>query len=106
MRRAYASHAHPPARPPTPRSARPPAQHVAETRNRDSSRPPVINRSPGVWSGGGRVSHARPSLPVSIRYTRYGVGIRVKLAIMFQKQFSIEIPVETNWKIPIWIYIV
>ena len=32
VRRAYASHALPPARPPTPRSARPPAQHVAETR--------------------------------------------------------------------------
>ncbi len=79
MRRAYASHALPPARPPTPRPARPPAQHVAETRYRDSSRPPVRNRSTGGWGWEGRESRARPSLPVSIRYTRYGVGIRVKL---------------------------
>ncbi len=68
----------PPARPPTPRPARPPAQHVAETRFRDSSRPPVRNRSTCGWGWGGRESRARPSLPVSIRYTRYGVGIRVK----------------------------
>ena len=44
---APASHASPPARPPNPRPARPPAQHVAETRYRDSSCPPVRNRSPG-----------------------------------------------------------
>jgi hypothetical protein len=78
MRRAYATHASPPARPPTPRPARPPAQHVAETRYRDSSRPPVRYRSPGRWGGGGRESRARPSFPVLIRYTRDGMGIRVK----------------------------
>jgi hypothetical protein len=68
MRCAYASHAHPPARPPTPCSARNPAQRVAETRYRDSSRPPVRNRSPGGWGGGGRESRACPSFPLSIRY--------------------------------------
>jgi hypothetical protein len=78
MRRANASHALPPARPPTPRSACPPPQHVAETRYRDSSRPQVRNRSPGGWGGGWRESRARPSFPVSIRYTRDGVAIRVK----------------------------
>jgi hypothetical protein len=79
MRRAYASHAHPLARPPTLRSARPPPpQHVIETRYRDSSRPPVRNRSPGGWGGGWRESRARPSFPVSIRYTRDGVVIRFK----------------------------
>ena len=77
MSRAYASHASPPARPPTPRPARPPAQHVAETRYRDSSRPPVRNRSTCGWGYGVRESRARPSFPVSIRYTRDGVAIPV-----------------------------
>ena len=76
---APASHASPPARPPTPRPARPPAQHVAETRYRDSSGLSVRNRSPGGWGGGWRESRTRPSFPLSIRYTRDGVAIRVNL---------------------------
>jgi hypothetical protein len=32
--------------------------------------------------------------------------LNFKLAFMFQQQFSIWIPIENNWKIPIWIYIV
>ncbi len=32
--------------------------------------------------------------------------LNFKLAFMFQQQFLICIPIETNWKIPIWIYIV
>ena len=93
MSRAYASHASPPARPPIPRPARPPAQHVAETRYRDSSRPPVRNRSTFGWGWGGRESRARPSLPVSIRYTRYGVGIRVKyLQFSFTLASSNSVP--------------
>jgi len=75
---APASHASPPARPPTPRPARPPAQHVAETRYRDSSRPPVRNRLTYGWGYGVRESRARPSFPVSIRHTRDVIGIRVK----------------------------
>ncbi len=37
------------------------------------------NRSPGGWVGGGRESRARPLFPVSIRYTRDGVAIRVNI---------------------------
>jgi hypothetical protein len=37
----------------------------------------VRNRSTGGWGWGGRESRARPSYPVSIRYTQYGVGIQV-----------------------------
>ena len=81
MSRAYASHASPPARPPIPRPARPPAQHVAETRYRDSSRPPVRNRLTYGWGYGVRESRARPSFPVSIRHTRDVIGIRVKETI-------------------------
>ncbi len=51
VRRAYASHTSPPARPPTPRPARPPVQHVAETRYRDSSGLSVRNRSTGGLGG-------------------------------------------------------
>jgi hypothetical protein len=65
--------------PPPPRPARPPAQHVAETRYRDSSGSPVRNRLPGGWGGGWRESSSRPLFPVSIRYTRDGMGIRVNL---------------------------
>jgi hypothetical protein len=50
---------------------------VAETRYRDSSGLPVRNRSPGGWGGGGQESRARPSFPISIRYKRDGVRIRV-----------------------------
>jgi hypothetical protein len=64
-----------------PPSSSPPPQHVAETHYRDLSRPPVRNRSPGGWGGGGRESQVRPSLPVSIRYLRDGVWIRVKVWI-------------------------
>jgi hypothetical protein len=61
---------------------------VAETRFRDSSGPPVRNRSPGGWGWGGRKSRARPSYPVWIRYTRYGVRIRVKFyTALFQMDF-------------------
>ncbi len=51
VRRAYVSHA--PARPPNPRQACPPAQHVAKTRYRDSSGLSVRNRSPGRGGGDG-----------------------------------------------------
>jgi hypothetical protein len=82
MRRACASQAPPrpapPARPPTPCPARPPLQHVAETRYRDSSGPPVRNRSPGGWGGGGRESHAHaPRFPyrLGINGTVWGFGL-------------------------------
>jgi hypothetical protein len=39
------------------------------------------NRSTGGWGWGGRESRAHPSYPVSIRYTRYGVGIRVNVPL-------------------------
>ncbi len=71
----------PPPSPPPPARRVPPPQHLAETRYRDSSGLSVRNRSPGGWGGGWRESRARPSFPVSIRYTRDGLAIRVKDSI-------------------------
>ncbi len=65
------------ARPPPARPV-PPRNYLPETRYRDSSDLPVRNRLPGGWGGGRRESRAGPSLPVSIRYKRDGVRIRVK----------------------------
>ncbi len=67
----------PPAHPPPARTV-PPRNYLPETRYRDSSDLPVRNRLPGGWGGGGRESRARPSLPISIRYKRDRVRIRVK----------------------------
>ena len=66
-----------PAPPPPARPAPPPCNYLPETRYRDSPRPPVRNRSAGGWGGGGRESRVRPSYPVSIKYYRDAVGIRV-----------------------------
>jgi hypothetical protein len=77
VRRAYAF---PPRPAPHPRPARPPAQHVAETRYRDSSGPPVRNRSPGGWGGGDSESPAHaPRFPyrLGIHGTVWGFGLRM-----------------------------
>jgi hypothetical protein len=71
-----------PTRPPPARPAPPPRNYLPETRYRDSSDLPVRNRLPGGWGGGGRESPARSSFPISIRYKRDGVRIRVKLHIL------------------------
>jgi hypothetical protein len=63
---------------------------VAETCYRDSSGPPVRNRSPGGWGGGGREARACPSFPVWIRYKRDGVRIRVK-AKSYPAKISVSI---------------
>ncbi len=88
VRRAYASHALPPA----PAQRVPPPQHVAETRYRDSLGLSVRNRSPGGWGGGWRESPARPSFPVSIGYTRDGVAIRVKTILQQNSSWKYNIP--------------
>ncbi len=93
VRRAYASHASPPRPAPHSLLGPSPPEHVAETRYRDSSRPPVRNRSPGGWGYGVRESRARPSFPVSIRYTRDDVAIQVNLHdTHFKASFSVKYP--------------
>ncbi len=81
MRRAYASHALPPARPPTPRPARPPLQHVAETRYRDSSGPSVRNRLPGGWGGDGESPAHAPRFPYRLGIHGTVWGFRLKYLI-------------------------
>ncbi len=75
VRRAYASHALPPARSPARRV--PPA-----TRGRDTLPRliwPISEKYIAWWMEGGcRESRARPSFPVSIRYTRAVWGFRLK----------------------------
>ncbi len=72
MRRAYASHASPPAGPVPPRNTWP--RHATETHRAHQWE---IDRL--VDAGGRRESRARPLFPVSIRYTQDGMGIWVKI---------------------------
>ncbi len=84
--------AYDPPPPPPPRPARPPPPATTcprlATETHQTYQWEIGCLVDGV--GGGRVSRARPSLPISIRFKRDGVRIRVKASWCFCRKFLIR----------------